>query len=83
MSKKIIILSFAALLMATVAMAQQGSKEVKRTTVVTAKPTAQTTIAKSETKPVVRSAEYEKRAAERANHGRKESWGNQKAPFKK
>lgn len=80
MSKKIIILSFAALLTATVAIAQQGSKEVKRTTVVGAKPTAQTTIAKAETKPVVRSAEYEKRTAERVNRGKNLSWGNAKSP---
>lgn len=94
MNKKTIILSFVALLMATVAMAQQGSKEVnKRATVVSkpypahtaavTKPTEQTTTAKVETKPVVRSAEYNKRAEERVSHGRKESWGNKKAPFKK
>lgn len=81
MSKNTITL--AALLFTTVAMAQQGSKEVKRTTAVAAKPTAQTTTTKVETKQVVRSAEYNKRAEERANRGRKESWGNQKAPFKK
>ncbi len=80
MSTKTIILSLAALLFTTVAMAQQGSKEVNKKATVVSKPYL-TTTATAQTKKVVRSAEYNKRAEERANRGRKESWGNPKTPL--